>query len=270
MYGALLKHEARIQTRTLLSYLGMALAIFAGGLAVMLLRVPLLAEIGNAVAIMACLLLAVGIPVTLLERYYTSMYGREGYLTHAIPAKHTTLYAAKFTWAALVWAASLLIAAALAYGIAVTQTIMAGGTASDTWTALTTALADANQTALALGIAWVVVGLLTYVAQFGWVVTFGMEDRFRSLGLGGPVLVWFVTYLLMQIVTIVAMVLIPVGVTLDFRELVFASFLGELPKAFANEDPSFIPLGWLPVILVTLPVYVIWTLHSLKKHTSLR
>lgn len=270
MYAALLKHEARIQTRPLLSYLGMALAIFAGGLVVMLLRVPLLAELGNVVAIVACLLLAVGIPVTLLQRYYTSMYGREGYLTHAIPAKHTTLYAAKFTWAALVWAASLLVTLALGYGLAVAQTIMTGGTASDTWTALTTALAGANQTALALGIAWGVVGLLTYVAQFGWVVTFGMEDRFRSLGLGGPVVVWFVSYLLMQIVTLAAMVLIPLGVTTDFSELVFASFVGELPKAFANEDPSFIPLGWLPVILVTLPVYVIWTLHSLKKHTSLR
>ncbi|MBK8461818.1 MAG: hypothetical protein IPL36_01735 [Nigerium sp.] len=270
MYAALLKHEARLQARPLLSFLGIALAVFAGGLAAMLLRVPLLAEFGNVAAIIVCLLLAVGVPAHLLHRYYTSMYGREGYLTHVIPAKHTALYAAKFTWAAGVWAASLLLTLALAYGIAVAQTITAGGTASDTWAALATALANANQTALALGIAWIAVGLLTYVAQFGWVVTFGMEDRFRSLGLGGPVVVWFVSYLVMQVVTFAAMVLIPVGVTPDFSELVFASFLGELPKAFANEDPSFIPLGWLPVILVALPVYVIWTLHSLKKHTSLR
>lgn len=270
MYAALLKNEARLQTRPLLSYLAIALVVYLGGIALVLIRVPILADLGNVAAVGACLLLAIGVPVHLLMRYYASMYGREGYLTHAVPAKHTTLYSAKYTWAAVTWAASLVVALGLAYGFAVAQTISAGGTASDTWTYLTNALAGINRTALILAVAWALVGLLTYVAQFAWIVTFGMEDRFRSLGLGGPVVVWLVSYLILQVVTLASMMLVPLGVTTDLGELVFETFLAELPAAFAGDDPSFIPLGWLPVILLTLPVYVIWTLRSLRNHTSLR
>lgn len=270
MYAALLKNEARLQTRPLMSYLGIALAVYVGGALLILLRVRLLAEIGYVAAIGGCLVLAIGVPLHLLLRYYASMYGREGYLTHAVPAKHTTLYGAKYTWASGTWAAALLIAGLLAYGVAVVQTIAAGGTASDTWNYLIAGLTGVNRTALVLGVAWLAVGILTYVAQFGWIVTFGMEDRFRSLGIGGPVAVWLVAYLVMQVAILTAMLLIPVGVTLGFDALVYRSFLPELVDAFDGTDPTFIPLGWLPVILVTLPIYVVWTLHSLKNHTSLR
>ena len=270
MYTALLRNEARLQAHPLLSYLGMALAVYVGGVALVLIRVPLLAELGRVAAVGACLLLAIGVPVHLLLRYYASMYGREGYLTQAVPAKHTTLYAAKFTWAFGTWAVALILTATLVYGLAVAQTIASGGTASDAWDAVTSSLANANRTAVVLGAAWFIIGLLTYVAQFGWVVTFGMEDRFRSLGLGGPVIMWLASYLILQVLMLATMMLIPLGVTLDFSELVFETFLTQLPAAMAGTDPTFIPLGWLPVILATLPIYVLWTLRSLKNHTSLR
>ena len=87
-----------------------------------------------------------------------------------------------------------------------------------------------------LGAAWFIIGLLTYVAQFGWVVTFGMEDRFRSLGLGGPVIMWLASYLILQVLMLATMMLIPLGVTLDFSELVFETFLTQLPAAMAGTD----------------------------------
>ena len=64
--------------------------------------------------------------------------------------------------------------------------------------------------------------------------------------------------------------LIPIGVTSDLSQLVFASFIPELATAFTGGEPSFIPLGWLVVLPLGLPVFVLWTLRSLRDHTSLR
>lgn len=270
MYAALLKNEARVQARSLLSCAGVALAVYAGGLILMLLRIPMMSGIGSIAAIGACLLLAVSVPVLLVWRYYASMYGREGYLTHAVPAKHTTLYGAKFSWALGVWLVSLLLAVAMALGFFVTQTISAGGTAADAWATLTAGLAEVGTVPAIVFATWLLIGVVIYVAQFGWVITFGMEERFRSLGVGGPVLVWFLTYVALQVTILVALLLIPIGISFDLQHLVFASFLPELAASLEGAEPSFIPLGWVPLLLATLPIYVVWTLRSLKNHTSLR
>lgn len=270
MYAALLKNEARLQARPLASILGIALAVYAGGLILMLLRIPLLSSLGSVAAVGAFGLLAVSVPALLVWRYYASMYGREGYLTHAIPAKHTTLYAAKFSWALGVWLVSLLIAAAMVLGYVIGEAISAGGTAGDAWKTLADGLAQIGTVPVTVFAIWLVIGIVIYVAQFGWIVTFGMEERFRSLGQGGPVLVWFLSYVALQVLAVVSLVLIPFGVSLDLKQFVFASFLPELMAAIGGAEPSFVPLGWLPLLLATLPVYVVWTLRSLKNHTSLR
>ena len=270
MYAALLKHEARLQARALASFLGVSLAIYAGGLVLMLLNLPVLSSVGSVVAVVACLLLAISVPALLVQRYYASMYGREGYLTHAIPARHTTLYAAKFSWALAVWLGSIVVVLGMALGFVLTQAVADGGTMADGWSVLTGALAGVPTGPVVFFVGCSLVGIVIYVAQVGWIVTFGMEERFRSLGLGGPVLVWFLSYAVLQVLALLAMVAIPLGISLDFSHLVFASFLAELPAAFEGADPSFVPLGWLPMLLATLPVYVVWTLRSLRNHTSLR
>lgn len=269
MYAVLLKNEARLGIRPLAAYLGIALALFASGVAMVLLRLPVASGFGFIVAIAASILLAVGIPLHLLQRYYVTMYGRQGYLTHALPVKHTTLYAAKFSWALIVWSGAIVLAVGLGLLTFISQAVAAGGTAQDVWRSLDEAFAAAPAARVVMVI-WLVIVLFANVAQFGWVVSFGMEERFRSLGLAGPVLMWFVSYLVLQALSILAIVLIPIGVTSDLSQLVFASFLPELASAFDGGDPSFIPIGWLVVLPLVLPVFVVWTLRSLRDHTSLR
>jgi len=270
MYAALLKNEARLEARPLGAYLGIALALFVTGVAMVLLRVPAVSSLGFLAAIAASVLLAVGIPLHLLQRYYATMYGRQGYLTHAVPAKHTTLYAAKFSWALVVWLAALVLAAGLGLLTFIGQAIAAGGTAADVWRALDDAFATVPTATRVVMVAWLVIMLLANIAQFGWIVSFGMEERFRALGLGGPVVMWFVSYLVLQALSMLAIVLIPVGVTTDLSQLVFASFIPELAAAVEGGDPSFIPLGWLVVLPLVLPVFAVLTLRSLRDHTSLR
>lgn len=269
MYTALLKNEARLEARPLGAYLGIALALFPTGALSVLLRLPVVSGFGFVIAIAASVLLVVGVPVHLLVRYYTGMYGRQGYLTHAIPARHTVLYAAKFSWALAVWLGAIVIALGLGLLTFLSQAVASGGSPADVWRALDEAFAAAPA-ARTVMVSWLVVVLLVNIAQFGWVVTFGMEERFRSLGIGGPVLMWFASYAALQVLSMLAIVLIPVGVTSDLNNLVFASFLPELATAFEGGEPSFIPLGWIVVFPLALPVFVVWTLRSLRDHTSLR
>ncbi len=269
MYAALLKNEARLEARPLGAYLGIALALFATGVASVLLRLPVLSGFGFVIAIAASILLAIGIPLHLLVRYYVTMYGRQGYLTHAVPAKHTTLYAAKFTGALVVWLVAILLAVTLGLLTFISGAVAAGGGAADVWRALDEAFAAAPAARVVMGV-WLVIVVLANIAQFGWIVTFGMEERFRSLGLAGPIVIWVASYLAIQALSILAIVLIPIGVTSDLGQLVFASFLPELAGAFDGGEPSFIPIGWLVVLPLVLPVFVVWTLRSLRDHTSLR
>lgn len=269
MYAALLKNEVRLGIRPLTAYLGIALALFASGVTMVLLRLPVASSFGFIVAIAASILLIVGIPLHLLQRYYATMYGRQGYLTHVLPVKHTTLYAAKFSWALVVWFVAIVLAVGLGLLTFISQAVATGGTAQDVWRSLDEAFAAAPA-ARTVMVVWLVIVLLANIAQFGWIVSFGMEERFRSLGLGGPVVMWFVSYLVLQALSMAAIILIPIGVTPDLSQLVFASFLPELAGAFDGGDPSFIPIGWLVVLPLVLPVFVVWTLRSLRDHTSLR
>lgn len=269
MYAALLKNEARLGIRPLAAYLGIALALFASGVGMVLLRLPAVSGFGFVAAIAASILLVIGIPLHLLQRYYATMYGRQGYLTHAIPVKHTTLYAAKFSWALIVWFTAVVLAIGLGLLTFVSQAVATGGTAQDVWRSLDEAFAAAPAARVVM-VVWLGIVLLANIAQFGWIVTFGMEERFRSLGLGGPVVMWFVSYLVLQALSMAAIVLIPIGVTSDLGQLVFASFLPELASSLQGGEPSFIPIGWLVVLPLVLPVFVVWTLRSLRDHTSLR
>lgn len=271
MFATVIKHEARLQAKTLAAILGIGLVVFAAGTGVILLPVPFVSGFGVAMTFGAVAFLAIATPVHLLERYARSMYGREGYLTHALPVSTRTLYWAKVTWAFAVWLVATLLAVALWGLTLLVQHTHAGGTVAEFVASARDALASVGAGPVALWSTWLVVGLFIYVVQLAWVVTFGMEERFRTLGWGGPVLVWFVAYLALQVVMGLAIFLVPVGITPDFSAWVFQSMLPHMAEAFmTNTDPGFIPMGWFPVLVVTAPVYIVWTLRSLRLHTSLR
>ena len=90
MFTTVLKHEARSMGPQLLVYLGIVAVLMASGLLVAATGVEPVASFGTMVAAAGGLFLHLAVPVTLLERYYKSLYGREGYLTMALPVKAST------------------------------------------------------------------------------------------------------------------------------------------------------------------------------------
>lgn len=270
MYQTLMKNESRLQSRALLTILAIAAAVVAGAIALILFKIPVLSPLAMMLGAVAVIALAAGIPAYLLVRYYQSMYGREGYLTHVVPAKASTLYGAKYTWAYLVTLLGLVAAVALGIVLMLAIAVANGASVSTWWSTVMGFFGSLSGLQTTLLIVAVIVGLAIYVAQFAWVVTFGMEDRFRKLGIGGPVLVWFLNYLVMQLALLAAIMLIPLGVTPE-GHLTTVNFATELLRtAPGQSDIAAIPLGFVPVLLLSLPIYIGWTIHSIKKHTSLR
>ncbi len=260
MFTTVLKHEARSMGPQLLVYLGIVAVLMASGLLVAATGVEPVASFGTMVAAAGGLFLHLAVPVTLLERYYKSLYGREGYLTMALPVKASTLYWAKITWAYVVWLAAALIACGSWIAIA----LIRGG-----FDAFAQALSTTPALAIGFFAVLLVVSLALYVVQFAWIVTLGMEERFRALGLAGPVVVWLGSYLALQVVSVVAILLIPFGVSPDLGRIVLTPPVIEIGTA-TGHDLSFIPLGFIPVVLAAGAVFVLWTLRSLRDHTSLR
>lgn len=269
MFTALIKHEARLQTRPLLLASAACLAVFATGILFALLRLPFFATLGVLLAFGAGAAIMFVLPLYLLWRYAQSMYGREGYLTQALPVRPATLYAAKVTWAFVVWLLATVVGCLMWLGAALAQHITLGGSVSEFVASMREQLGNVPPGTLAWLVVWVLLGLLIYVLQFAWIITFGMEERFRSLGWGGPAVVWFVSYLAVQLLLVVGMFLVPLGLTYDFA-WTFESLLPRVTAMFNNQDPGIIPMGWFPVLVATIPVYVVWTLRSLERHTSLR
>lgn len=271
MYRTLIKNESRLQGRALLTILAISATVVAGAIGLVLLNVPVLSPLAILLGVLAIVALAGGTPLFLLWRYYQSMYGREGYLTHVVPVKPAALYAAKYTWALVVSLLALAASAVLAGALMLASAVANGASVSTLWQMVVGFFGNLSGMQATLVVLAMVGGLALYIAQFGWIVTFGMEDRFRKLGIGGPVLIWFLNYIAMQILLLAGLLLIPLGITPDLGRITTTNFASELLGTTPGQSElGVIPLGFVPVLAVSFVAYVVWTIHSIKKHTSLR
>lgn len=270
MFSALFKNEARLQGRTLLAFTGIAAATLLGSIVMVLIHTPVVSSLGLMMGVIAVFALAGGIPIYLLVRYYQSMYGREGYFTHVVPARASTLYWAKFLWAFTISLLSLVIAALLGLALFLAQMSSTGTSVGRSWSMIIGVVSQAPGRIVALILILILVEVVLYLAQFGWIVSFGMEDRFRSLGLGGPVIVWFINYITIQILSLAAIFLIPIGYSMQNGSLVFQSMLSTFSEMTTEAEPIVMPLGFVVVLVGLIPVYIVWTVNSIKNHTSLR
>ncbi|TRY19527.1 hypothetical protein FOJ82_01080 [Tessaracoccus rhinocerotis] len=271
MVGKLIKHEA-IRTRGMLATVfGAATLLAVMGALLAATQWPVVAQFGLVVSVLGAVGVVPATQLALAFDYWQTGYRRIGYFTQTLPVKGSTIYWAKLAWGTLVVVASVALALLLG---AITFMGNAGSLGhapldlfsmvGQWWTDMAAVMPwwgwMAAPPALLL--------LATFnLLQYYFAASVGSEKRFGSLGLGGPVLVWFVLYVVLQIV-LIGFMLIPIGLGVEGGALALVSE-NYLAMVLDGADPATVPIGFLPGFLVAAAVLVWRTVVSWNGKVSL-
>jgi len=277
MIGTLIAQDFRATRKSLVAVVGIALLVVAVSLTMTALRVPVIGQIGLVVGIIAAVMLTLVVLGLLVENYWRTMYGREGYFTMVVPVRGRTLFFAKVVYGltvAVVGAALSalgLVGAAVAFALSQRQEplefLRTGLGMVEPWMAWFAAAA------LLLQIAYlVVVG--------AGIMSIGAQGRFNHLGFGAPVLGAVLVYLVMQVVTFAAIMVVPFGVVMvgpDAGSLVprgmlneFIAVLGDDPATGSTQPPNVLGLGFVFTSAALIALMAWWGARAVDRHTSLR
>lgn len=260
MVGKLIKHEAIRTSGMLLTIFGAATLLVVLGALASATRWPVVAQIGLVGALVGTVGVLVGTQLAMGIDYWRSSYRRIGYFTQTLPVKGSTIY-----WAKLAWAAIAVVMGLVWAGVLGVLTFMGNATSigyrpldvfslvGDWFSAAADVLPWWGWVA---GPAIVLVYLMFPVVQYFFAASIGSERRLVSLGVGGPVLVWFLLYVVMQVTLLLGMIAIPFGLTVSDGRM---ALVGQnfLQLMLDDSQPGSMPIGFVPVLLVAL-VMLVW------------
>lgn len=271
MISTLFKYEIR-GTRNLTGLTFAVCTLITGvGALLAVIGWPVIGQLGTGLAFLGPIGLLYAVQIGLVIWYYRSSYGRSGYLTQSIPVKGSTIFWVKLVYAGLVSVGALLWSCVLAFVAWLGTATGNGRSALEPFEALGRVWPQIGAMVPAwMWLALVVFTLfsqLTAFAPYFFAVSVGSEARFARLGLGGPVLVWFIAYTVIQLIVMAAFFL-PVGIGLVDGRLGFtvSNFVGDLARGV---EPQSMPFGYLPVMIAVM-IGLMWrTAVSWNKRVSL-
>ena len=234
-----------------------------------------LAEFGLLVGILAVAVLVPGVQLLLAADYWRSGYGRTGYFTHSIPVRGATIFWAKVIWAVIVSLVAAVLTVPLIWVVwwAVSRNLAELPAPS------LTVIGDVVAAVADVAPAWMIVaGVVLFLASifmsvvyYFFSVSIGHEHRLASLGVGGPIVVFVVVYVVSQIASFLGMVVIPFGVGMDGDGLGLVPFnvLAEMAEGTTGGG-DVMPVGFLFALLV-IAVFCLWrTARSWNREVALR
>lgn len=237
-------------------------------------RLPFIEQLGSGLGMFAAGALVPVLMLVLTIDYWRSSYGRLGYFTHTVPVRGSRQYLARLLhgWllcvAAAVWSLVLGALAAIAPARAAAAPGQGAVDLLVTNVAEVTSRVSWGWWLLLVGIA--VALIAAYLTQYYFAVSLGSEARLASLGPAGPVLVWFVVYVLMQVLAALGLFAVPFGLGMAGGSfgLVSMDLWGAMFSG--SPDPEGLPLGFV-VPIVVASAFMAWrTAHSWNHKVSLR
>ena len=270
MVSKLIKHEIRRTLRWfVIIVLGGAIVVGFAALGAVLLPMPL-SSFFALLAVIGAVAVPSVVPVWLGVDFYRSSYSKTGYLTRALPVKGSTIYWVKLLYAYVLSLLAVLVGALLGYVGGIAMTVAGGGTAGD----VNAAIAGAWELIVTHVPTWIIVValLLLVLWPFVWLASYyfaaavGSEAWANKLGVGGPILVWFLFYAASQAVALLG-ALLPL-------QLVFADGMVRFKMAMTNfmtmEQEQSMPLGIFFAMFLLAVVGICWASVSFDKKVELR
>jgi len=274
MIATLFAQEYRATRKNLLVATGMLLLVAAVSLTFFALRVPVLGSLGMVLGIAAGVLVTPVALGLLVESYWRTMYGREGYFTMSLPVRGSTLFAAKVLYGMVASLVALAVTLVTLLGGAIAFALAEG---LEPLAFLREGIAVIESWQIWLGVISAAVQLAFFVVVGAGLMSVGAEARFNHLGFGAPVIGGVLTYLVMQVITFAAIMFVPLGVVLtgpDAGSLVPQGMFDEIMAAIRTgaqtADVSVLGLGFLFTSVAAIAVMAWWGARSVERRTSLR
>ncbi|MFD5214093.1 hypothetical protein [Microbacterium sp. NPDC058345] len=274
MIGTLFAQEYRATRKNLFTGVGIALLVAVGSFAVAALRVPVVGDLGLVLGFVVTAAITPAVLGMLVENYWRTMYGREGYFTMTIPVHGRTLFTVKVLYGIVAALVGLVITGLGLLGgvvaFALSQGRAPGQLLSEIMTSVQPWMVWFLAAALVLQIAFlVIVGAA--------LLSIGAEARFNHLGFGAPVLGAILFYVVIQVVTFAAILLIPFGIVFtgpDAGRLVLESMLADFVEALGapagTSAPHVLGLGFVFTSIAIAGLMAWRGGRSVERHTSLR
>lgn len=274
MIGTLFGQEFRSTRRSFFTVLGIVFVVAVVGAGTGALKVPILGPLGYGIAIIAAAAFTAIVLAVLVEHYWRTMYGREGYFTMTLPVRGRALFTAKVLYGLVATYAAIAISAAMLFGISVIFSVSSGhgplGFVRDLFT-------DVSAPMVWFVIAIMLVQLTFSVVTGAAIISIGAEARFNHLGFGAPVIGYIVLYFVMQVLALAAMLFVPLGIVLtgpDAGSVVshgmLDDFVSSIRDTSGNTQPNVLGLGIVPLSVLVAALFAWWGGRSVERRTSLR
>ena len=285
MFSQLVKHEFHATRRMVpfvyLGTLGMGLINMISSR----LDIEWLFQLSMLVLILLCIAEVILTYVLIFSRYYKNLYGQEGYLMFTLPVKSSQILLSKilvsFVWIILSYivlvVAVLFILASVGWrqGLGLQEQIQEIFRFVDA--------VGTSQIILALGclIGYALIGTLFLLSQVFFAITAGSLSKLHKMGFAAPVLIYLALYFVLQLLTLAAMVFIPLGIQftptaaggLANIHLVMKGMGSMLINGFkgtADIQTGVIGLGFVLVDVLGMIALFFATSKIMTRHTSLR
>ena len=289
MFDKLVKHEFRATARIIpFVYL---VTIFLALVHVITAKLNLgaVSKISLVLMVMMCFAQVAIAFVLVIWRYYKNLYSPEGYLTHTLPVHPSQLLWSKllvgFVWTAL----SYLVGAVVFVGVMMSDFVKSADQLAEISKIYHAFLAqtglDKYEAAIWIFvIAMMLLSIVLLLTEAYFAITVGNLSKLHSLGIGGPILVYFAEYISLQIVGTVAIMFVPLGISITTSgdkllgfKLVTQNMFSQISTNFnaagasgAGSDSGIIGIAYyilIPFIMVGL---LLWIARIITRHTSIK
>ena len=288
MFGKLVKHEFRATARIIPFVYLVTIFLAIVHIIMTKLHFDAASKISLALMIMMCVAQVVVASALVVWRYYKNMYSNESYLTHTLPVKPSLLLWSKLLVGFIWTLCSFLIGIAVSAVVLITEFMKSADQLAEIskgYHSLLLLFGLQNQEAVLwiIVIAWMIVMYVMFLAEAYFAITVGSLSKMHSLGIGGPILVYFAEYIALQVVGTLTILFFPLGLEMSTTadgalggfKLVTQNMFSSLSETIntsgaAGADSGIIGIGYyilIPFIAVGL---LCWTAHIIKKHTSVK
>ena len=288
MFGKLLKHELQATTRIIP-------IVYLVTICLLVVQIVLSGISNDSISAISFAILAITLVaqeiITLalvVWRFYRSMCADEGYLTHALPVRSSFVLLSKLLTGCL-WGSTSRLLSVLGWIVLLTEELPDHTIPFfDRFPAairMVTDLLGIGEKDTPIVVAFFLVQILSIaftLVMIYFAILVGKSPVFRRVGVFGIVLVGFLEYVAMQIISAISMIFIPLSLQLNIHDSKVSSIqivtkrVGMSYFALTASPDTFetmpFPIGlgtWLVLPILILLMFFLTT-YWMKRHTNLR